>query len=43
MSLFEDTNPRALKELLADVHSRTMVLLTLQDHARRLRAGGEAA
>jgi hypothetical protein len=30
MSLFEDTNPRALKELLADVHSRTMVLPDFQ-------------
>jgi hypothetical protein len=30
MSLFEDTNPRALKELLADVHSRTMVLPNFQ-------------
>ena len=25
MSLFEDTNPRALKDRLAEVHSRTMV------------------
>jgi hypothetical protein len=30
MSLFEDTNPRALKELLAEVHSRTMVLPDFQ-------------
>ncbi|MDP2759629.1 MAG: hypothetical protein Q8O64_04385 [Sideroxyarcus sp.] len=26
MNLFEDTNPRALKDLLSDVHSRAMVL-----------------
>lgn len=30
MSIFEDTNPRALKELLADVHSRNMVLPDFQ-------------
>ena len=30
MSLFEDTNPRALKDLLAEVHSRTMVLPDFQ-------------
>lgn len=30
MSLFEDTNPRALKELLAQIHSRTMVLPDFQ-------------
>lgn len=30
MSLFEDTNPRALKELLAEVHNRTMVLPDFQ-------------
>lgn len=30
MSLFEDTNPRALKELLADIHNRTMVLPDFQ-------------
>ncbi len=30
MSLFEDTNPRALKELLAEVHARTMVLPDFQ-------------
>lgn len=30
MSLFEDTNPRALKDLLAEVHSRAMVLPVLQ-------------
>src|SRR3972149_2541065 len=30
MSLFEDTNPRALKELLVDVHSRTMALPDFQ-------------
>lgn len=26
MSLFEDTNPRALKELLSEIHSRSTVL-----------------
>jgi uncharacterized protein with ParB-like and HNH nuclease domain len=30
MSLFEDTNPRALKELLADIKGRTMVLPDFQ-------------
>src|SRR5207253_2504084 len=30
MSLFEDTNPRSLKDLLAEVHSRTMVLPDFQ-------------
>ena len=30
MSLFEDTNPRALKDLLAEVHSRSMVLPDFQ-------------
>ncbi|MGN2251841.1 DUF262 domain-containing protein [Frateuria sp. GZRe12] len=30
MSLFEDTNPRALKELLAEIHSRTAVLPDFQ-------------
>lgn len=30
MSLFEDTNPRALKDLLAEVHSLTMVLPDFQ-------------
>lgn len=30
MSLFEDTNPRALKDLLAEVYSRTMVLPDFQ-------------
>lgn len=30
MSLFEDTNPRALKDLLAEVHSRTLVLPDFQ-------------
>lgn len=30
MPLFEDTNPRALKELLAEVHSRTAVLPNFQ-------------
>ncbi len=30
MSLFEDTNPRALKDLLAEIHSRTMVLPDFQ-------------
>ncbi len=30
MSLFEDTNPRALKELLAEVHSGAMVLPDFQ-------------
>jgi hypothetical protein len=30
MSLFEDTNPRALKELLAEIHSRTSVLPDFQ-------------
>lgn len=30
MSLFEDTNPRALKDLLAEVHSRTMALPDFQ-------------
>lgn len=30
MSIFEDTNPRALKELLSEVHSRTTVLPDFQ-------------
>ena len=30
MSLFEDTNPRALKELLGEIHSRTMALPDFQ-------------
>lgn len=30
MSLFEDTNPRALKELLAEIHGRTAVLPDFQ-------------
>ena len=30
MSIFEDTNPRELKELLADIHSRNMVLPDFQ-------------
>ena len=30
MSLFEDTNPKALKELLGEIHSRTMVLPDFQ-------------
>lgn len=30
MNLFEDTNPRALKELLAEIHSRTMALPDFQ-------------
>lgn len=30
MSLFEDTNPRALKDLLAEIHSRTTVLPDFQ-------------
>jgi hypothetical protein len=30
MSLFEDTNPRALKDLLAEIHSGTMVLPDFQ-------------
>jgi Uncharacterized conserved protein len=30
MSLFEDTNPRALKDLLSEVHSRVMVLPDFQ-------------
>lgn len=30
MSIFEDTNPRALKELLADIQSRNMVLPDFQ-------------
>jgi len=30
MSLFEDTNPRALKDLLAEVHSRVMALPDFQ-------------
>lgn len=30
MSLFEDTNPRALKELLSEIHSRTTVLPDFQ-------------
>jgi len=30
MSLFEDTNPRALKELLGEIHSRTAVLPDFQ-------------
>lgn len=30
MSLFEDTNPKALKDLLGEIHSRTMVLPDFQ-------------
>src|SRR6476646_3006884 len=30
MSLFEDTNPRALKELLAEIHNRSAVLPDFQ-------------
>jgi hypothetical protein len=30
MSLYEDTNPRALKDLLAEIHSRTMALPDFQ-------------
>src|SRR4029434_306439 len=30
MSLFEDTNPRALKDLLGEIHSRLMVLPDFQ-------------
>jgi len=30
MNIFEDTNPRSLKELLAEVHTRTMVLPDFQ-------------
>jgi hypothetical protein len=30
MNLFEDTNPRALKDLLAEIHSRTTVLPDFQ-------------
>jgi len=30
MSLFEDTNPRALKDLLSEIHSRTMALPDFQ-------------
>jgi hypothetical protein len=30
MSLFEDTNPRALKELLGEIHSGTTVLPDFQ-------------
>lgn len=30
MNLFEDTNPRALKELLAEIHNRSMVLPDFQ-------------
>lgn len=30
MSLFEDTNPRALKDLLAEIHNRTMALPDFQ-------------
>lgn len=30
MSIFEDTNPRALKDLLAEIHSRTMALPDFQ-------------
>src|SRR5215213_3725834 len=30
MNIFEDTNPRPLKELLAEVHSRTMALPDFQ-------------
>src|SRR5271166_862822 len=30
MSLFEDTNPRALKDLLSEIHSRTTVLPDFQ-------------
>src|ERR1700730_9713082 len=30
MSLFEDTNPRALKELLGEIHSRTTALPDFQ-------------
>ena len=30
MSLFEDTNPRALKDLLSEIHNRTTVLPDFQ-------------
>ena len=30
MSIFEDTNPRALKDLLSEIHSRTMALPDFQ-------------
>src|SRR5260221_14369953 len=30
MSIFEDTNPRSLKDLLGEIHSRTMVLPDFQ-------------
>ena len=30
MNLFEDTNPRTLKDLLGEIHSRTMVLPDFQ-------------
>ena len=30
MNLFEDTNPRALKELLAEIHNRSAVLPDFQ-------------
>ena len=30
MNLFEDTNPRALKELLGEIHNRTSVLPDFQ-------------
>ena len=30
MSLFEDTNPRTLKDLLGEIHNRTMVLPDFQ-------------
>jgi hypothetical protein len=30
VNLFEDTNPRALKDFLAEIHNRTTVLLDFQ-------------
>lgn len=38
MSLFEDTNPRELKELLLQIHSREAAL---PDFSTRLRLGPE--
>ena len=41
MSLFEDTNPRALKDLLAEIHNRTTVAARLPARLR-LGAGRDA-
>ena len=45
MNLAKDTNPRALKELLAEIHSRSAVLLDLQlwPEIRRVTGATEAA